>query len=49
MKLITRLESIEERIFFSSYRLTGLKEEAKELLAITVASIKTAKRNLGIK
>jgi len=43
------LESIEDRNFFSSTRLIGLKKETSELLAITVASIKTAKRNLGIK
>jgi four helix bundle protein len=43
------LETIEDRQIFPTQRLAGLKKETKELLAITVKSIKTAKQNLGLK
>jgi four helix bundle protein len=42
------LESIEERKFFPPGKLFRLKQETKELIAITVTSIRTTKRKLGL-
>jgi four helix bundle protein len=42
------LESIEERKFFPPGKLFRLKRETKELIAITVTSIRTTKRKLGL-
>ena len=39
------LELLEESELVSATKLTAIKEEANELIAITVASIKTARRN----
>ena len=39
------LELREESALVSAAKLTGIKQEANELIAITVASIKTARRN----
>ena len=39
------LELLEESELVSAAKLTAIKEEANELIAITVASIKTARRN----
>ena len=39
------LESLEKSELVTAAKLTAIKEEANELIAITVASIKTARRN----
>ena len=39
------LELLEESELVTAAKLTAIKEEANELIAITVASIKTARRN----
>ena len=39
------LELLEESDLVTAAKLTAIKEEANELIAITVASIKTARRN----
>jgi four helix bundle protein len=39
------LELLEESELLSAAKLTAIKQEADELIAITVASIKTARRN----
>ncbi len=39
------LELLEESRFVSAAKLPAIKQEANELIAITVASIKTARRN----
>jgi four helix bundle protein len=39
------LELLEESELVTATKLTAIKEEANELIAITVASIKTARRN----
>ena len=39
------LELLEESELVSAAKLTAIKKEASELIAITVASIKTARRN----
>lgn len=39
------LELLEESELITAAKLTAIKEEANELIAITVASIKTARRN----
>ena len=39
------LELLEESDLITAAKLTAIKEEANELIAITVASIKTARRN----
>ena len=39
------LELLEESELVSAAKLTAIKQEANELIAITVASIKTARRN----
>jgi four helix bundle protein len=39
------LELLEESEFVTAGKLTAIKQEANELIAITVASIKTARRN----
>jgi four helix bundle protein len=39
------LELLEESDLVSSAKLTAIKQEANELIAITIASIKTARRN----
>jgi four helix bundle protein len=39
------LELLEESALVSSAELTAIKQEANELIAITIASIKTARRN----
>jgi len=39
------LELLEESALVSSAKLTAIKQEANELIAITIASIKTARRN----
>jgi four helix bundle protein len=39
------LELLEESELVSAAKLTAIKQEAHELIAITVASIKTARRN----
>ena len=39
------LELLEESDLVSAAKLTGIKQEADELIAIAVASIKTARRN----
>jgi four helix bundle protein len=39
------LELLEESELVSAAKLTAIKQEADELIAITVASIKTARRN----
>jgi four helix bundle protein len=39
------LESLEESELVTAGKLTAIKQEANELIAITVASIKTARRN----
>ena len=41
------LELLEESELVTAAKLTGIKQEANELIAITVASIKTARRNRG--
>ena len=41
------LELLEESEFVTPAKLTAIKQEANELIAITVASIKTARRNRG--
>ena len=41
------LELLEESQLVGAAKLTAVKQEADELLAITVASIKTARRNRG--
>lgn len=41
------LELLEESELTSSAKLTAIKQEADELTAITVASIKTARSNRG--
>ena len=41
------LELLEESELVTAAKLTAIKEEANELIAITVASIKTARRNRG--
>ncbi len=40
-----RLELLEDSELVSAAKLTAIKQEANELIAITVASIKTARRN----
>jgi four helix bundle protein len=40
-----RLELLEESELVTGAKLTAIKQEANELIAITVASIKTARRN----
>jgi four helix bundle protein len=39
------LELLEESELVRAAKLTAIKQEANELIAITVASIKTARRN----
>jgi four helix bundle protein len=39
------LELLEESALVNTAKLTAIKQEANELIAITVASIKTARRN----
>ena len=39
------LELLEESQLVGAAKLTAVKQEANELIAITVASIKTARRN----
>jgi four helix bundle protein len=39
------LELLEESELVSATKLTAIKQEANELIAITIASIKTARRN----
>ena len=39
------LELLEESGLVTAAKLTAVKQEANELIAITVASIKTARRN----
>jgi four helix bundle protein len=39
------LELVEEAALVNAAKLTAIKQEADELIAITVASIKTARRN----
>ena len=39
------LELLEESELVTAGKLTAIKQEANELIAITVASIKTARRN----
>jgi four helix bundle protein len=39
------LELLEESELITAAKLVGIKQEANELIAITVASIKTARRN----
>lgn len=39
------IELLEESQLFSAAKLTAIKQEADELIAITVTSIKTARRN----
>jgi four helix bundle protein len=39
------LELLEESELITAAKLTAIKQEANELIAITVASIKTARRN----
>ena len=39
------LELLEESKLVPAAKLTAIKQEANELIAITVASIKTARRN----
>jgi four helix bundle protein len=39
------LELLEESELITAAKLTAIKEEANEIIAITVASIKTARRN----
>jgi four helix bundle protein len=39
------LELLEESALVTAAKLTAIKQEANELIAITVASIKTARRN----
>ena len=39
------LELLEESELVSAAKLTAIKQEADELIAVTVASIKTARRN----
>src|SRR5881296_217559 len=41
------LELLEESELVTAAKLTAIKQEANELIAITVASIKTARRNRG--
>ncbi len=41
------LELLEESELVTATKLTAIKQEANELIAITVASIKTARRNRG--
>ena len=41
------LELLEESELVSATKLAAIKQEANELIAITVASIKTARRNRG--
>ena len=41
------LELLEESELVTPAKLTAIKQEANELIAITVASIKTARRNRG--
>jgi four helix bundle protein len=41
------LELLEESELGTPAKLTAIKQEANELIAITVASIKTARRNRG--
>src|SRR5467141_2155735 len=41
------LELLEESELVTAAKLTAIKQEADELIAITVASIKTARRNRG--
>jgi hypothetical protein len=40
-----RLELLEEPELITAAKLAPIKQEANELIAITVASIKTARRN----
>jgi four helix bundle protein len=41
------LELLEESELVSATKLAAIKQEANELIAITIASIKTARRNRG--
>jgi four helix bundle protein len=41
------LELLEESELVTAAKLTAIKQEANELIAITVTSIKTARRNRG--
>jgi four helix bundle protein len=41
------LELLEESELVSATKLAAIKQEASELIAITIASIKTARRNRG--
>ena len=41
------LELLEESELVTAAKLTAIKQEANELIAITVASIKTTRRNRG--
>jgi four helix bundle protein len=43
-----RLELLEESELVRAAKLTAIKQEANELIAITVASIKTARRNRSL-